>query len=44
MIEDAPTYSTYIDSYAQSDYTTRNESYAQKRFQGKTYDSYGKES
>jgi hypothetical protein len=44
VIGDAPTYSTYIDSYAQSDYTTRNESYAQKRFQGKTYDSYGKES
>ncbi len=31
-------------SYAQSDYTTRDESYAQKKFQGKTYDSYGKES
>ncbi|KAK4019024.1 Uncharacterized protein APZ42_029378 [Daphnia magna] len=31
-------------SYAQSDYATRDESYAQKKFQGKTYDSYGKES
>ncbi|KAI9565979.1 hypothetical protein GHT06_009777 [Daphnia sinensis] len=31
-------------SYAQSDYTTRDESYAQKKFQGVTYDSYGKES
>uniref|UniRef100_A0A0P5AJU0 Uncharacterized protein n=1 Tax=Daphnia magna TaxID=35525 RepID=A0A0P5AJU0_9CRUS len=31
-------------SYAQSDYTTREESQAQKKMQGVTYDSYGKES
>ncbi|XP_057373362.1 endocuticle structural glycoprotein SgAbd-2-like [Daphnia carinata] len=31
-------------SYAQSDYTTREESQVQKKFQGVTYDSYGKES
>ncbi|XP_057369974.1 endocuticle structural glycoprotein ABD-4-like [Daphnia carinata] len=31
-------------SYAQSDYTTREESQVQKKMQGVTYDSYGKES
>ncbi|KAI9549159.1 hypothetical protein GHT06_014580 [Daphnia sinensis] len=29
-------------SYAGSDYTTREESQVQKKFQGTTYDSYGK--
>ena len=29
-------------SYAQSDYTTREESQVQKKLQGVTYDSYGK--
>ncbi|XP_059352983.1 larval cuticle protein 65Ab1-like [Daphnia carinata] len=29
-------------SYAQSDYTTREESQVQKKMQGVTYDSYGK--
>ncbi|XP_059353510.1 endocuticle structural glycoprotein SgAbd-3-like isoform X2 [Daphnia carinata] len=31
-------------SYAQSDYTTREESQVQKKIQGVIYDSYGKES
>jgi hypothetical protein len=31
-----------IHSYAQSDYTTREESQAQKKMQGVAYDSYGK--
>ncbi|XP_059353014.1 pupal cuticle protein Edg-78E-like isoform X3 [Daphnia carinata] len=31
-------------SYAQSDYTTREESQVQKKMEGITYDSYGKES
>ncbi|XP_057370507.1 larval cuticle protein LCP-22-like [Daphnia carinata] len=31
-------------SYAQSDYTTREESQVQKKMQGVSYDSYGKES